>query len=456
MSNLEKKFVEESEKIAFDLKHRNTINFNISKYNTAFEKGKLQFSDLESAKQTAASIKRKVINNLDTYLLEFEKNFIANGGKVIWAKDSQTAIDEVINILTKANAKLIVKSKSMTTEEIDFNEELHKKGIESIETDLGEFIVQIAGEKPYHIVTPAMHKSKESISDLFEKIFKTPANSSPEYITEYVRNYLREKFVTADAGITGANFLIADTGSVCVTENEGNALMSTAFPKIHIAIAGIEKILPSINDLHLFWPLLASHGTGQNITAYNSIFSGPKRDDEIDGPEEMYVILLDNGRTNLLTHNETSEALTCIRCGACLNACPVYKNIGGYTYNAVYSGPIGAVIIPHLKGFEDYSHLSYASSLCGRCYEVCPVKINLPKLLLFNRNLTVINNQSKRIEKEMIKGWEFVIKRRKLLDLFNGNVKNLFMKTFFTGLWGKRRNLPTFSKYSFSKQNKKH
>jgi len=455
MSTLEKIFIKESEIKAFDIKHRNIIRFNISKYNAAFEKGKLQYSNLDSAKSQSSLIKKKVINSLDYYLTEFENNFTKNGGKVLWAKDEHEAMNHVVNILSGINAKLIVKSKSMTTEEIDFNEALQNAGIESVETDLGEFIVQIAGEKPYHIVTPVMHKSKETISELFNKIYGTPPNSTPEFITAFVRDLLRKKFITADAGITGANFLIADTGSVCVTENEGNALMATSFPKVHIAIAGIEKLIPSVSDLHLFWPLLATHGTGQHITAYNSIFSGPKKKDEIDGPEEMYVILIDNGRSNLLADNKIIEALSCIRCGACLNACPVYKNIGGYTYKSTYSGPIGSVITPHLKNFNEYKHLSYASSLCGKCYEVCPVKINLPYLLLYNRNLAVKTKQSKFAERQLIKGWKLIIKNRMLMNLAGGNAKNLVFNLFFKKLWGKRRNLPIFPKKSFNQQYKK-
>ena len=455
MSELEKKFLTESRTKSFDLAHRKTLKFNISKYDEAFERGKLQYNGLDAAKKVAAKTKKKVVENLDIYLLEFEKNFTNNGGKVLWATDGEEAIEHVISILTSSGVKLVVKSKSMTTEEIEFNESLEKVGIESLETDLGEFIVQVAGEKPYHIVTPAMHKSKESVSELFEKEFNTPKNSSPQFIASFVRDFLRKKYVAADAGITGANFLIADTGSIGLTENEGNGVMSTSFPKIHIAIAGIEKIIPSINDLYTFWPLLATHGTGQHISAYNSIFSGPKRKDEIDGPEEMYVILMDNGRTNLLADETIKKALRCIRCGACLNSCPVYKNIGGYTYNSTYSGPIGAVITPHLKNFCDYKHLSYASSLCGRCHEVCPVKINLPGLLLYNRNLAVRTKKSKFIERQIMKGWEFVIKRRRLMNIAGGDTKNLVFSTFFQGLWGKHRSLPVFSKKSFNQQYRK-
>jgi L-lactate dehydrogenase complex protein LldF len=274
----------------------------------------------------------------------------------------------------------------MVTEEIKLNAFLEKNGVESLETDLGEYIVQLAGQHPYHIVTPAMHMSKEDVAELFTKKFDLKPNSTPEEITSFVRGLLREKFYNAEVGITGANFLVAETGSVCLTENEGNALMSVSFPKVHIVVAGIEKLIPRLSDLDLFWPLLATHGTGQNITVYNSIISGPRQDDESDGPDEMYVILLDNNRTELLGKKNQRRSLTCIRCGACLNACPVYKNIGGHAYGTTYSGPIGSVITPWLAGMKEFKHLSYASSLCGSCTEVCPVKVNLHELLLYNRS----------------------------------------------------------------------
>src|SRR5690606_37955170 len=250
------------------------------------------------------------------------------------------ARQKILNIIRKANAKTVIKGKSMTTEEIHLNEFLHEHHIEAVESDLGEYIVQLLGQKPYHIVTPAMHLSKEDIAQLFHEKFGTDINATPEQLTLKARELLREKHTTADIGITGANFMIADTGSIATTEYEGNIRLSTSFPKIHIAIAGIEKLIPSMNYLDLFWPLLATHGTGQNLTVYNSIISGPRQEGETDGPEEMYVILLDNGRSTLLAQKEQREGLYCIRCGACLNACPIYKNVGGHTYETTYSGPI--------------------------------------------------------------------------------------------------------------------
>ena len=386
MHEIYSKFIKDSEQKAFDLEHRNKINYNISKYDSAVINGKKQYRDLELAKSRAYVIKHKVVNNLERYLIEFAANFEKKGGKIIWAQDKEEAVKEILDLMKKNDVKLVVKSKSMTTEEIELNEALEKNEIENIETDLGEYIVQIAGEKPYHIVTPAMHKSKEDVALLFNEKFNTPSESTPEELTTFVRHKLREKFIQADVGITGCNFLIADIGAVCLTENEGNGLMSVSFPKIHIAVAGIEKIIPTLTELNLFWPLLASHGTGQNITVYNSIISGPKQEGETDGPEKMYLVLLENNRTEILQHEKQRIALGCIRCGACLNACPVYKNIGGHTYNTTYSGPIGSVITPHLRGMEEFIHFSFASSLCGSCTQVCPVNIPLHELLLYNRN----------------------------------------------------------------------
>ncbi|MEI8201547.1 MAG: LutB/LldF family L-lactate oxidation iron-sulfur protein [Bacteroidota bacterium] len=449
MHDLHTKFKDEAEKIAFDEIHRNKIKFNIGRYDAAVEKGKAQFCDMDLAKDRAGSIKFKVVNELDKYLTEFEMNFSARGGKVIWAKDGEEAVSEVLDILKRNEVKMVVKSKSMTTEEIELNENLEKNHIESVETDLGEYIVQLAGEKPYHIVTPAMHKSKENVAELFNEKFGLPINSTPEEITYFVRKKLKDKFLTADAGITGANFLIADVGAIALTENEGNGFLSMSLPKIHIVIVGIEKIIPSINDLHLFWPLLAQHGTGQKLTVYNSVVLGPRQESEVDGPEEMYVILLDNNRTELLAKKEQRRALSCIRCGACLNVCPIYKNIGGYTYDTTYSGPIGAVITPHLKGFEKYKHLSFASTLCGKCTEVCPVRINLHELLLENRNESVKLKLYDTSEKMVMFAWKKLMLHRKLIDFSSAKIKNIFLGKFFQKQWGSRRDLPKINEQSF-------
>ena len=456
-----RKFAADAAKIAFDNKHRNTIKFNISRYNAAFARGLARYRDVEKAKTGAAAIKREVLKNWDHYLLEFEKNIKANGAEVLWAENANDATEYIRKILTENEARLLVKSKSMTTEEIELNETAASLGVESVETDLGEFIVQVAGEKPYHIVTPAMHKSKEDIATLFHEKFSTPANSTPEALTDYVRGVLRKKYTAAEIGVTGANFLIADIGGISVTENEGNGIMSTAYPNVHIVIAGIEKIIPKMSQLGLFYPLLAAHGTGQQITAYNSIFTSPRRADETDGPEKMIVILLDNGRTTIFADDEACESLACIRCGACLNGCPVYKTIGGYTYESTYSGPIGSVITPFLKGFKDFSHLSFASSLCGRCNEVCPVKIPLTDILLANRRKTVEQGLRPRAEKGIMGGFRLISSRRAGFDFFPSVMKNLGTAPFNYFGWGPHRKMPRFAKKSFSEsyrinQNKQH
>ncbi len=443
-------FLLDAEDKVFNTEHRRKLAFNISQYDKKVVEGKHQYEDFELARERASTLKWKVTENLDKYLIEFETNFAKRGGKVIWAQDANEAITELIRIMKSVNAKTVVKAKSMTTEEIHVNAALTAEGIESLETDLGEFIVQLRDEPPYHIVTPAMHLSKEDVAKTFNEKYNLPLSSTPKEITAFVREKLREKYQRADVGITGANFLIADSGSVCVTENEGNALMSISFPRVQVAIAGIEKIIPSLNDLDLFWPLLATHGTGQNLTVYNSISSGPRQEGEIDGPEEMYVILLDNGRTNLLAQQEQRQALSCIRCGACLNGCPIYKGVGGHSYGSTYSGPIGSVITPHFKGMEEFKHLSYASSLCGKCTEVCPVKIDLHKLLLYNRRDAVELNLNPFSEKFIFNIWKKGMLNRSLMNAGGSRIKNFMLRNFFRTKWGERRELPEISPKSFN------
>jgi len=455
MSKKKKEFIIDAQRVAFDELHRKTIKFNMGKYYAAVANGKLRYNNLDAARNRAAEIKRHTLENLASYLEQFEINFTNNGGTVLWARTAQDAISYITQILEENKVRSIVKSKSMTTEEIDLNHELEKIGIESIETDLGEYIVQLAGEKPYHIVTPAMHKSKQDVADLFHEKFNFPKNSTAEEMTNLARIQLREKYLQAGAGITGANFIIADKGGICVTENEGNAIMSTAFPNIHIAIAGIEKVLPSIKDLALFWPHLAQHGTGQAISSYNSLFTGPRKENEPHGPEKMYVILLDNGRTNLYKQPKLNTALSCIRCGACLNACPIYKNIGGYTYNTTYQGPIGAVISPHLGDFDEHVHLNTACSLCGNCTSVCPVKIPLHELILENRQRAVSKNYFPLSDRLLMQAYSYGSAKSSRLDFVGGGIKNFVMGLLGSKIWGNKRIFPKFAKESFRTQYKK-
>jgi L-lactate dehydrogenase complex protein LldF len=434
---------------ALDQENRNKIAYNISLYNAAFEQAKMQYTEIELAKERAAAIKYKVLNELDKYLIEFETNFVRRGGKVIWARNEEEAIREILTIVERKQAKLAVKSKSSITEEIHLNEHLEKAGIEVQETNFGEFFRQESNDKSYHFVNPVINKNKEDLAAFFHEKFDLPVNVGAAEISWYVRNLLREKLTTADVVITGANFLIADVGGVALTENEGNALMSVSFSKTHIVIAGIEKVIPAMKNLDLFWPLLATHGTGQKITAYNSVVLGPKQEGEIDGTQDMYVILLDNGRTNLLEKVEQRRALSCIHCGACLNACPVYKTVGGEAYQTTYTGPIGAVITPHLKGLAEYNYLSFMSSLCGSCSDVCPVKINLHELLIFNRNDGVTKIKGGYKERLLMYGWKKFMGNRKYLDAFSFTQKNWILKTFFSKIWGPDKELPVVKEKSF-------
>jgi L-lactate dehydrogenase complex protein LldF len=338
--------------------------------------------DYQELRSHANAIKKHTIENLDYYLEQFERNVEAHGGKVVYCKDGTEVSDFVLGLAKQRDARLIVKSKSMTTEEVDLNERLEHHGLESVETDLGEYILQLAHEKPYHIVAPALHKTRYDVAEIFSKRLNVPIEVVIEKQTAIARAVLREKFLQADIGISGANFLVADSGAVVIIENEGNARLTTSAPKVHIAVAGIEKVIPRAQDVATFLKLLARSATGQLLSVYSSFLSGPRRPGEVDGPEEFYVVLVDNGRTKLLPDRSKRQSLYCIRCGACLNTCPVYRKIGGHTFPWVYSGPIGAIITPQFMGVSHEPGLPFASSLCGACGEVCPVKIDIPKVLL--------------------------------------------------------------------------
>ena len=442
-------FDKKSNAKALDLEHRRKLNFNIGKYNAVVPKGKEQFTDLNKVRQLAKNKKWEAIEHLDLYLTQFETEITKRGAKVLWAEDSEQALHFIGDICKQKSCKSVVKSKSMVTEEIHLNDFLTSIGVESVETDLGEYIQQMDWEAPYHIVTPAMHKSKEDVAKLFNEHLGTDISLTPQQMTLVARKNLREKYVEAEIGVSGANFIISDIGGIALTENEGNARLSVSWPKTHIVIVGIEKTIPSMSDLSLFWPLLATYGTGQQLTVYNSIITGPRQEGETDGPEEMYVILLDNGRTDLLANAKAREALYCIRCGACLNACPVYKNIGGHAYDTTYSGPIGSVITPHLRGMHDYKHLSYASSLCGNCTEVCPVKINVHELLLENRREAVVSGESSYAEDFAWKMWKRASLSRLLMNQGNATIKNWMINKMFKG-WSNQRASLVFPSKTFN------
>jgi len=439
-----------------DLQHRGRIQSALADYYVKRDESRNRFQSWSSARNAAAEIKWEAVNHLDRYLDEFASKLEARGAKVFWAPSAKAACDYIIDVARKNKVRSIIKSKSMTTEEIHLNDVLEKEGFEVVESDLGEFIVQLRREPPYHFVFPAMHLSRIQISDLFHDKLNSAPTNQPEDLTMIARRVMRQKFCEADMGISGANFAIAETGMISITENEGNARLTTSLPKIHIAIVGIEKVLPKLSDLALFLPMLATAGTGQPLTCYNTLYGGPRQPGEPDGPEEFHVVLLDNRRTELLADNEQRDALHCIRCGACLNVCPIFKNVGGHSYGTTYQGPIGSVITPHLRGLHDWKHLSQASSLCGACTETCPVKINLHHHLLHNRR-NAARAESSFSEKIMYRGFAFVMQRPGIyrflarLARIAQPLQRLVRGTVFDPLraWTKTRTFPAIAQKSF-------
>lgn len=374
----------------------------------------------EAMRSRAAAIKQSTIESLDYYLDLVDKNVRRNGGHVHFADDAAQANAIVLDIARRNGVKSVIKSKSMVSEETGVNHALERDGIEVVETDLGEYIIQLAGETPFHIIAPAMHKTRDDVSALFQQWLKTAPTQDIKRLCEHARSALREKFASADMGISGANFVVAETGSVCLVTNEGNGRMTTSAPLVHVALAGMEKIIPAWEDLALFLRLLPRSATGQRITSYNTFVGGPRAPSDEDGPEEFHLVIVDNGRLNLLRDEAMREALRCIRCGACLNHCPVYRKVGGHAYGWVYSGPIGAVVTPPMTNMKAAKDLPYASTLCGMCRDVCPVKIDIPRLLLHLRHKVAEGEDGERgatwMERLFVERWSKAMRDRKSLE----------------------------------------
>lgn len=362
-------------------------------------------SDADALRDTARAIRAGALARLDELLSQLAANVEARGGSVCWASDGAEARRYITELAQARGVRSVVKSKSMASEEIQLNHALEQAGVEVVETDLGEYIIQLAGETPSHIIAPSIHKTREQVSELFTQHLGVPRTDDVATMTQIARRALRQRFLNADMGISGVNFGVADEGAVVVVENEGNARLSTSVPRIHVAIMGIERIVASLEDLGVMLQVLARSATGQKLSVYTSLISGPARRGEQDGPEEFHLVLLDNGRSQILG-GQYAEALLCIRCGACLNACPVYQAIGGHAYGGVYSGPIGAILTPLLQpDLPDASMLPHASSLCGACQEVCPVRIAFPDLLLRLRADGVRAGKGNPIEKAAISAY---------------------------------------------------
>jgi L-lactate dehydrogenase complex protein LldF len=385
MSSTAREFHRAAGSVAADTGQRAFMRKALGGYEKTRAATEARFTDWQAARTAAAGIKWDALEDLHALIQRFAANLERRGVKVCWAEDAEQARAYILEVVRRHGAKRIVKSKCMTSEEIHLNELLEREGFSVIESDLGEYIVQLREEPPYHFVFPSMHLTRGQIDRLFVEKHGCASNDDPEALTMEARRVLRRSYLDADIGFTGANFGVAETGMISITENEGNARLTTALPRVHIALMGIEKIIPSLDDLALLLPMLATAGAGQALTCYNSLYAGPRGPDEPDGPEEVHVVLLDNQRTTLLADPEQRDALRCIRCGACLNVCPIFKNIGGHSYGTTYQGPIGSVITPHLRGLKDWKHLSNASSLCGACTATCPVRIDLHHHLLRNR-----------------------------------------------------------------------
>lgn len=381
----------------------------------------------EELRSQARAIKDETLLHLDHYLERFSANAEAAGARLHWARDAAEANAIVCRLAKERKARLVVKGKSMATEEIHLNAALEAEGIEALETDLGEYIIQLAGETPSHIIAPAIHKTRGQIAELFSERLGIDRTDDIAKLTVTARQVLREKFAAADIGVSGVNFGVAETGTILILENEGNIRLTTSLPRIHIAVMGIEKLVPRFADLDIFLKLLPRSGTGQHLTSYQSLLTGTKRREGDEGPEELHIIILDNGRSRMLARPVTRQSLACIRCGACLNACPVYQQIGGHAYGSVYPGPIGAVITPQLFGLRKAAQLPYASSLCGACREVCPVKIDIPALLLHLRTqitegpkqerISAQEAKPRRLEGLAFKLWAAVMMRRRWYEL---------------------------------------
>ncbi|MBX3015639.1 MAG: iron-sulfur cluster-binding protein [Caldilineaceae bacterium] len=420
----------------------------------------MQTVDGQTLRDQVRQMKEYVLRNWPDLLEQLEQNLVANGAQVHWARDAAEANQIIVAIARRANVKKVVKAKSMATEEIHLNHALEEAGMTAIETDLGEYIIQLNQEPPSHIVAPVIHRRLEDIAAILQEKLDMPPTLDPETMCALARAKLRQEFLTAEMGVSGCNFAIAETGTICIATNEGNGRLSSTMPRVYVALMGIEKLVPTVEDAFLQYQALCRSATGQQTTVYLSMTNGPRQPGDADGPEEFHVVLLDNGRSDLLA-NGYGEALLCIRCGACLNVCPVYREIGGHAYGSTYSGPIGAVISPMLPmGVTQANKLPHASSLCGACREACPVKIDLPRLLLDLRNDQVQTGDSPFFDRAAMTGFIQTMKSRsryeqagklasvatQLMATQGGNLK--FMPPPLNG-WTQSRDFPAFARKSF-------
>ena len=434
--------------VAFDEEHWQKINYSTGCYEQGFAKGKENYRNLDLEKQRAYTLRNKSLLNLEKLLVDFETHFTENGGKVLWARNADDALTMIFDLICKEKANAITRSNSTVLDEIELNGFLERKNIHIVETEIGRFVLHTAKQKSYHPLSPSIHLSKEENNAILTEHFKLKADSSVKQMVNFVRHEVGIESKDASICITGANFLLSESGGVVLTENEGNIVKSTSSARIHIVVAGIAKVIPNIDDLSVLLPLLSLHASGQSMAACNTITFGPARTG--NGPEQMYVILLDNNRSSLLSHEKQRKVMSCIHCGACVSVCPVYKNIGGYSYGTKHIGPVGTVMTPLMEGLEEYNHLNAACSLCGKCVEICPVKIPLDDLIIENRHLAITEKTGNSRYDALVKAMIWHCKSRKKMDgpLF---LKKLELKRFLGPVFGDRP-MPEFASKSFIQQ----
>lgn len=419
----------------------------------------------EDWRDRAAQIRDHVLANLDAYLYQLSEKIEQHGGHVFFAQTKEEASQYIFNIAKEKKAKKIVKAKSMVTEEIGLNPVLENAGINVIETDLAEFILQQAKDAPSHVVVPAIHKNRAQIRQIFHDKLGYNGSDTPEEMTRFVRQNIRDDFFTADIGITGCNFAVAETGSVCLVTNEGNARLSTTLPKTHIAVMGMERIAPTFKEVDILITMLARSAVGLRLTGYNTWLTGPKENDNVDGPEDFHLVIVDNGRSKIIG-SEFKDILRCIRCGACMNTCPAYRHIGGQGYDSIYPGPVGAVLTPLLGGYKDFKNLPYVCSLCTACDSVCPVKIPLSNLIKKHREVMVEQGITPTTERNITRVFNYVNRHPMLWKVgmnMGAHATKWFIKEGKAPLnigaikaWTEARNLPEGDGESFRSWFKKH
>ena len=433
---------------AFDEEHWQKINYSTGCFETNFAKGKVNYRNLDLEKQRAYTLRNKSLLGLEKLLVDFETHFTENGGKVLWARNADDALTMIFDLIRKEKANSIMRSNSTVLDEIELNGFLERKNIHVVETKVGRFILHEGEQKPYHPLMPSIHLSKEENNAILTGAFKLKPDSTVRQMVNFVRHEVAIESKDVPICITGANFLLSDTGGVVLTENEGNILKSTSTAKVHIVVAGIAKVIQNTDDLSVLLPLLSMHSSGQSMAACNTITFGPTKIGK--GPGQMYVILLDNNRSELLAHEKQRKAMSCIHCGACVSVCPVYKNIGGYSYGTKHIGPVGTVMTPLMLGMEEYHHLNAACALCGKCVDICPVKIPIDDLIIENRHLAMTKKEGNARFDALVKAIVWHCKSRKKMDgpMF---FKKMEMKRLLGSLWG-NRTLPDFASKSFSQQ----